>query len=274
MPAQVDEARGEVQVRPVAGHPVQLDQRGLDLRVPVRPRPRRPGRSGAPAGRRSGGPPRPAARRVVPVRRRRAPPHGGLDQVAGAVHLVAEAQLGPLLVAVVDLVVGVEVAVRVLRLLEQRGHPSRNSRSSGRSAPRPAPRPPPRGSCRRRCRRTTCRRTSRRLTGDPAQVGQVARLGRAGRRSAAGSPRRCAPASRRAGRRRHDGVARERAQGGDGVGVGTTGPRCGWDVFAHGVSRRLYGNVVRFSHASAPALRHARNAAGAAGTARRTAPRR
>ena len=33
--AQVDEARRQLQVRPVPGDPVQLDQRGLDLRVPA-----------------------------------------------------------------------------------------------------------------------------------------------------------------------------------------------------------------------------------------------
>ena len=32
---QVDEAGGQRKVRPVAGDPVQLDQRGLDLRVPA-----------------------------------------------------------------------------------------------------------------------------------------------------------------------------------------------------------------------------------------------
>ena len=88
-PAQVDEPRGQVEVGPVPGHPVQLDQRGLDLRVPVDVV-RRPAE------------PLDDQVREAPGDRDELSPtagprggDGGLDEVARAVQLVAPVQLLP-----------------------------------------------------------------------------------------------------------------------------------------------------------------------------------
>ena len=110
--ALVDELAGQVQVGFGPGLAVELGQRGLDDRVPVQ----------APLGARE------LAHQVVgqahghgeqpPVARPAVQRDRSLDQVAGAVHLVAPGQPGvPRLAA--DLEVGVQVAVGPLRLLEQ-----------------------------------------------------------------------------------------------------------------------------------------------------------
>ena len=100
------------QVGPLAGVAVELDQRGLDLGVAVEERPA----AIAEGADDQVGEPRAIARKGR--RGRRGAGHRGLDQVAGAVELVA--LLGWLkALGGQALHVGVEVAVRLLDLLEQ-----------------------------------------------------------------------------------------------------------------------------------------------------------
>jgi len=116
VPAPVDHPGGQVQVRTPAGLPVQLDQRRLDLGMPadavlaVRAEP-----LDEQVGEPGGDLDQISIRPGTVGRNRR------LDEVAGAVELVAPAQVPPTVDRVVELVPGVEVAVAALRGAEQLG---------------------------------------------------------------------------------------------------------------------------------------------------------
>ncbi len=136
-PSVLEEERGQVEVAPLAGLAIELDQRHLDLRVP--------GRGHLPAR---------AEERVQIVREalgdRQEPVvpggsterDGGLDEMAGAVELVSVGEVGPALARLRHGVERVDVAVGALR----RGHQV-DRRLGGRPEPlaRRAPELPARG---------------------------------------------------------------------------------------------------------------------------------
>jgi hypothetical protein len=108
-PSLIEEERRQVEMAPLAGLAVQLDQRHLDLRMAVR--------RGAPVWPEHGvdavdEPPGDGQQLVVadsaPVGDRR------LDQMAGAVELVAVGEVGPAASRLGDRVVGVDVAIVAL----------------------------------------------------------------------------------------------------------------------------------------------------------------
>ena len=117
--ALVDEVAGEIEVAPLAGQPVEPDQRQLDLLVAaiaallalVRPEQFRHQVDLA-------------AHDVEQVRLagRLVVRDGGLDHVADAVELVPVAQVAPLLRRLAALEEAVEIAVRLLRLGDARHH--------------------------------------------------------------------------------------------------------------------------------------------------------
>ncbi len=113
-PPLVDELPGQLEIGGGAGLAVELGQRRLDDRVPVQAPLLAAELADQVVGQAHGDGEQPVVA-GAPVHR-----HGRLDQVTGAVHLVAPGQPGvPRLAA--DLEVGVQVAVGTLRLAEQGG---------------------------------------------------------------------------------------------------------------------------------------------------------
>ena len=114
----LDEVAGQLQVAPLAGLPVQLDERGLHLRVPVDAVDRLSAAGRAEDGVDVVGEPAADLQQPVaaggPVVR-----DGGLDQMPGAVQLVAPAQVAVAARAPARLEPAVEVAVGLLRVLDQ-----------------------------------------------------------------------------------------------------------------------------------------------------------
>ena len=144
-------ARGQVEVAPLAGDPVQLDERHLDLGMAVdgqsRPDGPTPGRRES-AARVATSSSRSSPSAAVPGDRR-------LDQVADAVELVAPAQVAVLVSPREDLDEAVDVAVGPLG----RRRPasiawSAIAASSGVALPGRAPSRRPRATCRRPSRGT------------------------------------------------------------------------------------------------------------------------
>ncbi len=214
MAAVLDKSGGEIEVGLLARDAVELDERRLHLRVAVDL-----GRVAEPAHQQV----RKFTCNSDYLRRGRITAalsgHRRLEQMPRTVHFVAEVQLAPLLVPVLDLVVRVEIAVGVLRFFQQAHNIGDKSGLVAR---------PERGFERLvhiGVREPETLELARGITGHPAQIGQVAvfvELRDAVRQGRGGVT--CLPAAEQALRPQRHGVARQGPQRGDGTGGGHDWP--------------------------------------------------